>query len=78
MLLEFLQSIDHKAILIATKADKLPKSARHAAITEIKRHADMTPIAYSVVEGLGRDAVWKTVLRYTSLGVAAASASAED
>lgn len=69
MLLEFLESIDRSAILVATKADKLPSSARQTALSQLKRDAGTAPIGYSVTESVGRDALWKAVLRHASLGL---------
>jgi len=69
MLLEFLESINHNVILVATKADKLPKNARFGAIAAVKRDAGVAPIAYSTEEQIGRDALWKAVLHHVSLGV---------
>jgi len=69
MLLEFLESINHHVILIATKADKLPKNARFGAIAQIKRDAGVAPITYSTEEPIGRDALWKAVLEHVGLGV---------
>ncbi len=81
MLIEFLQSIGHNVILVATKADKLPKSQRHAILTQLKLDAGIAPIAYSTEESIGRDALWKAVLHHVALGApqaADASASGED
>jgi GTP-binding protein len=69
MLLEFLESINHNVILVATKADKLAKNARFGAIAQIKREAGVAPIAYSTEEPIGRDALWKAVLDHVALGV---------
>ena len=69
MLLEFLESIDRRVILVATKADKLPKSERLTALAKIKRDTTIAPIAYSTVESLGRDALWQAVLKHVSLGI---------
>jgi GTP-binding protein len=80
MLIEFLEMIGHKVILVATKADKLAKNARFGALAQIKREAGVAPIAYSTEEPIGRDALWKAVLHHTSLGVPekASADAAED
>jgi GTP-binding protein len=69
MLLEFLQSIDHEPILVATKVDKLSKNERLTALAKLKRDTSLTPIPYSTEEHLGRDALWQAILRHVSLGV---------
>jgi GTP-binding protein len=69
MLIEFLDSIERKAILVATKADKLTRNERFPAIAKIKRDSGLTPIVYSTTESLGRDALWKAVLSHVSLGI---------
>lgn len=74
-LLEFLESINHQVILVATKSDKLAKNARFGALAQLKRDSGITPIAYSTEEALGRDALWKAVLHHTSLGIAPTAAT---
>lgn len=76
-LIEFLNSINHKIILVATKADKLPKSARFSALAKLKRDAAVAPIAYSTEEPIGRDALWKAVLHHVPLGAPPSEASPE-
>jgi GTP-binding protein len=80
MLIEFLEMIGHKVILVATKADKLAKNARFGALASIKKDAGVAPIAYSVEEPIGRDQLWKAVLHHTGLGAPekASPSAAED
>jgi GTP-binding protein len=74
MLLEFLESIDRPAVVVATKLDKLSRSERASVLAKIANDSGVKPIGFSVVEDLGRDALWKVVLDHVGLG-APASAS---
>jgi GTP-binding protein len=67
MLLEFLRSIDRPAVVVATKLDKLSRSERASVLAQIERDAGGKPIGFSVVENLGREALWNVVLEHAGL-----------
>jgi GTP-binding protein len=66
-LLEFLDSVGVTPILVATKIDKLPSSKRKPAVAALRRELDRPLIAYSSVDGDGRDALWKRILSVSSI-----------
>lgn len=51
-------------VLVATKVDKIPRSARKPALQRIAQNAGVAPIAFSAVTGEGTDMLWQ-VLRAT-------------
>lgn len=61
-LLEFLESIDVDAILVATKLDKLGPSKRKPALAALRREAGGPVIGYSAVSREGRDPLWAALL----------------
>jgi GTP-binding protein len=48
-------------ILVATKVDKIPRSALKPAVQHIARQAGQAPIAFSAVTGDGVDALWNAL-----------------
>ncbi len=66
-LLEFLQSVSVTPIVVATKIDKLPASKRKPAITKLRNELGCRVTPYSSVTGDGRDALWKLLLRASSI-----------
>jgi len=73
-LVEFLESIDVKPILVATKIDKLPANKRKPALTALRRQLSHPVGAYSSVTGEGRDLLWKRLLRASNIEEATAKA----
>jgi GTP-binding protein len=62
-LLDYLESLGRPAVLVATKADKLPKSARFAAAQECADSLGLQgAVAYSSTSGDGRGELWKVLL----------------
>jgi GTP-binding protein len=61
-LLQFLQHAGRHAILVATKVDKLPRSARARALQRIGTQAGLDAVPFSSVDGVGRDALWALLL----------------
>ncbi|HNY64338.1 MAG TPA: ribosome biogenesis GTP-binding protein YihA/YsxC [Deltaproteobacteria bacterium] len=53
-------------VLIVTKADKLPYSARVKRIREIREASGMDPILASAHSRLGLDEIWERILRETA------------
>ncbi len=66
-LLEFLESVDVKPIVVVTKIDKLPASKRKPTIATLRRELGRPVIPYSSVTGDGRDALWKRLLSVSNI-----------
>lgn len=66
-LIEFLQSVEVTPIVVATKIDKLPASKRKPAIAKLRNELGCPVTPYSSVTGDGRDALWKRLLRVSSI-----------
>jgi GTP-binding protein len=66
-LLEFLESVGVTPIVVATKIDKLPASKRKPAIAKLRNQLGCPVTPYSSVTGDGRDALWKRLLRVSSI-----------
>ena len=69
MMLRYLKEADLPFAIVATKADKLNKTERAAALAHLASHPDIptdTPvIPFSSLKGEGRDEVWRIITRYT-------------
>ena len=67
MMLRFLREAEIPFAVVTTKADKLNKTNRTAALDALSAHPDIpngTPIIpFSALNGEGRDEVWRTVRR---------------
>ncbi len=67
-LLEFLEHIGRDALLVATKLDKLPRNKRKPALAKLEREAGMRVYGFSAAEGLGREPLWRALLKATAIG----------
>ena len=69
MMLRYLTEAELPFAIVATKADKLNKTERAAALARLADHPDIptdTPvIPFSSLKGEGRDEVWRIIARYT-------------
>lgn len=63
MLLEFLDSLNHPVLLVATKLDKLSKAQRKPALIELAKTTDREIVGFSAESGEGADALRARVLR---------------
>ena len=63
MLLEFLDSLNHPSLVVATKLDKLPKAKRKPALLELAREAGREIAGFSSESGEGSEALRSRVLR---------------
>ena len=67
MMLRFLREAEIPFAIVATKADKLNKTNRAAALAALADHEDIpqgTPIIpFSALDGEGKDEVWRVVRR---------------
>jgi GTP-binding protein len=61
-LLEFLDSLGHQVVLVATKLDKLPLGKRKPALAALKKQSGRKVIGFSSETGDGRDALLATLL----------------
>lgn len=66
-LLAFLESVGVTPIVVATKMDKLPASKRKPAIAKLRDQLGCVVTPYSSVTGDGRDALWRQLLRVSSI-----------
>jgi GTP-binding protein len=63
MLLEFLDSLEVRALVVATKLDKLPKAQRKPALLKLGREIDREVVGFSAENGEGCEALRARVLR---------------
>lgn len=63
MLLEFLDSLGHPVLVVATKLDKLPKAQRKPALVALSRDSGREITGFSAETGEGRDALRERLLR---------------
>ncbi len=61
-LLEFLKHLGRRALLVATKIDKLPSSQRKTHVLKIQRASGVPAIGFSAVSGEGSDALWAKLM----------------
>ncbi|MEM9071628.1 MAG: ribosome biogenesis GTP-binding protein YihA/YsxC [Myxococcota bacterium] len=67
-LIDYLKSIDRRAIVVATKLDKLPRNQRKLATQKIGKNAGVRVHGFSAVSGDGADKLWRTLLRAAHIG----------
>jgi len=64
-LLEWLDDVDRRALVVLTKIDKLPKSKRVPAATASRRELSLPhePILFSAESGEGIDELWRVITK---------------
>jgi GTP-binding protein len=62
-LLEFLDSLGHTSVLVATKLDKLPVSKRKTTLAQLSAAHGRRALGFSAENGEGRDALLSYLLR---------------
>jgi len=67
-LIEFLDHIEQRSILVATKLDKLPKNKRKLALKEVNDGIGRRVHGVSAESREGLDGLWRTLLRAASIG----------
>ncbi len=71
MMLRYLAAAELPFAVVATKADKLNKTEREAALARLANHPDIpadTPIIpFSSLKGEGREEVWHTIYRFADI-----------
>ncbi len=76
-LLEFLESLGLRAILVATKVDKLSASERNGRLAALRAELGQPVLGYSSAANLGRDELWKTLLEACAIVIDAAPSAAK-
>lgn len=70
MMLDFLRASELPYAVVATKVDKLNATERKKNLEALRAHpliADVPLIPFSALKGEGKEELWKTIFRYTSL-----------
>jgi GTP-binding protein len=60
-LLEYLAHIKQRALVVATKVDRLSASQRKPAALKLARESGVRALPFSAHSGEGRDALWKAI-----------------
>lgn len=66
-LLEFLAHIKQKALIVATKIDRLPVSKRKPALLALEKSSGVKAVGFSSVTGDGRDTLWKALTKFAAI-----------
>jgi GTP-binding protein len=66
-LVEFLEHIGRKVIVVGTKLDKLPSSKRATALAALSKDAGTKVLGFSSETGEGRGDLWRRLLREASI-----------
>jgi GTP-binding protein len=66
-LLEYLAHIDKRALLVATKVDRLPTSKRKTALLALSKEAGVKAMPYSAHTGDGREELWKVLTKMAAI-----------
>lgn len=75
-LLAFLQHLELKAIVVATKLDKLPAHKQKPAVAAVARDSGVRAFGFSSEDGTGRDELWRALVRTAGIGDTADASSA--
>lgn len=66
-LLEFLAHVGQRALVVATKIDRLPASKRKPAALALAKASGVKAISFSSHTGDGRDELWRALLRLSAI-----------
>ncbi len=66
-LLEFLAHVGQKALIVATKIDRLPLSKRKPAQQALEQVSGVNAVGFSSVTGDGRDALWRALTHFAGI-----------
>ncbi len=72
-LLEFLSSVNRKALVVATKLDKLAPSQRKTTLAALQKAAGVGVVGYSSETHEGRDLLWRRILSSCAIETRAAA-----
>lgn len=67
-LLDYLSHIQKKALVVATKIDRLPVSQRKPAVFKLAQRSGVKALPFSSHTGEGRDALWRAILSLCAIG----------
>ena len=70
-LLAFLAHVNQRALVVATKMDRLPANKQKPAVLALTKAANVQALPYSAHTGAGRDALWRALLRLAAIEVPA-------
>jgi GTP-binding protein len=70
-LVEFLEHVGRKVVLVGTKLDKLPASKRVPTLAALSREAGAKVIGFSSETGEGKGELWRRLLREASVELGA-------
>ena len=66
-------------LLVATKLDKVPRSARAAALSKVARATGIArPLGFSAVTAEGRPEIWRALRRAAAVGAMEAASDASE
>jgi GTP-binding protein len=74
-LLEFLAHVKQRALVVATKVDRLPASKRKPALLALERASGVKALPFSAHTGEGREQLWRALLRLAAIEVATPSSA---
>ncbi|HEX5660948.1 MAG TPA: ribosome biogenesis GTP-binding protein YihA/YsxC [Polyangiales bacterium] len=66
-LLEFLAHVKQRAIVVATKIDRVPSSKRKHVVMELAKKSGVKALPFSSHSGEGRDQLWSALLRMAAI-----------
>jgi GTP-binding protein len=66
-LLDFLAHVKQRALVVATKIDRVAASKRKFAVLELAKRAGVKAIPFSAHTGDGRDQLWSALLRMAAI-----------
>jgi GTP-binding protein len=66
-LLEFLAHVKQRALIVATKVDRVPSSKRKTAVLALAKDAGVSAMPFSAHTGEGRDALWRALLKLAAI-----------
>jgi GTP-binding protein len=69
-LLEFLAHVKQRALVVATKIDRVPASKRKLAVLDLAKRSGVKAIPFSSHTGEGRDQLWAALLRMAAIDLA--------
>lgn len=70
-LLAFLAHVKQRALVVATKIDRLPASKQKPAVVALAKAGGVQALPYSAHTGAGRDQLWRALQQLAAIDVAA-------
>jgi GTP-binding protein len=71
-LLEFLAHVKKRALVVATKIDRVPASKRKLAALDLEKKSGVKVLPFSAHSGDGREQLWAALLRMAAIDLAPA------